>query len=69
MTAFPDLRAYLDRVAGLGELRTVPGADTRSDIGPITETTAWSPEHPMLLFEDIPGGPRGWRVAVHAFDS
>ncbi|MBO0689612.1 MAG: UbiD family decarboxylase, partial [Candidatus Dormibacteraeota bacterium] len=61
MTAFADLRAYLERVAELGELRTVPGAGTSTDIGPLTEITAWSPEHPMLLFDDIPGFPRGWR--------
>lgn len=69
MTAFADLRAYLERVAELGELRTVRGAGTSTDIGPLTEITAWSPEHPMLLFDDIPGFPRGWRIAVHAFDS
>jgi UbiD family decarboxylase len=65
---FDDYRAYLDAVNGLGELRTVRGADTKSDIGPITEITAWAPDHPVLLFEDIPGFP-DYRIACHSFDS
>jgi UbiD family decarboxylase len=69
MVAFADLRAYLDAVDGMGELQRITGADTKEDIGSITEITAWSPEHPMYLFEDIPGVDPGFRVAVHAFDS
>jgi UbiD family decarboxylase len=64
-----DLRDFLREVEAAGELRTVRGADLAKDIGPLTEMTAWSPEHPMLLFEDIPGMPAGRRVAVHSFDS
>jgi len=67
--AFDDLRSYLRRVGELGELVTVRAADTATEIGAITEITAWSPEHPMLLFEDIPGAERGYRIAVHSFDS
>lgn len=66
---FPDLRDYLKKVEEVGELRTVKGADLASDIGGITEITAWSPEHPMFLFEDIPGVTGGGRIAVHSFDS
>lgn len=69
MTAFPDLRAYLARVSEIGELREVHGADLKSEIGSITEITAWSPEHPMLLFDDIPGVQPGFRIAAHSFDS
>ena len=67
--AFTDLRAYLARVQEIGELQVVRGADTKSEIGAITEITAWSPEHPMILFEDIPGVRPGFRVAVHGYDS
>lgn len=69
MTAFPDLRAYLKSVSDAGELREVHGADLKSEIGAITEITAWSPEHPMLLFADIPGVRSGFRIAAHSFDS
>jgi 4-hydroxy-3-polyprenylbenzoate decarboxylase len=66
---FDDLRAYIKKVDEIGELKTVSGADTRTDIGPITEITAWSAEHPMIVFDDIQGFPKGSRVAVHASDS
>ena len=66
---FDDLRAYIKKVDEIGELKTVSGADTRTDIGPITEITAWSAEHPMVVFDDIQGFPKGSRIAVHACDS
>ncbi|MCW2902560.1 MAG: hypothetical protein JWO67_4825, partial [Streptosporangiaceae bacterium] len=47
----------------------VRGADPAKDIGPLTEITAWSPEHPIVLFEEIPGVPADRRIAVHSFDS
>jgi UbiD family decarboxylase len=64
-----DLRAFIEKVESAGELTTVLGADPRTEIGPITEITAWSPEHPMIVFDEIPGFAKGWRVAVHSFDS
>jgi 4-hydroxy-3-polyprenylbenzoate decarboxylase len=66
--AFDDLRAFLAAVEQIGELERVAGADPKTDIGPITEITAWSAEHPLLLFHDIPGYPDA-RLAVHATDS
>jgi 4-hydroxy-3-polyprenylbenzoate decarboxylase len=66
---FDDLRAYIKEVEDIGELKTVRGADTRTDIGPITEIVAWSTEHPMLLFDDISGFPSGRRIVVHTSDS
>ncbi len=66
---FEDLRAFLAEVDKLGELVTLRGADPMTDIGSVTEITAWSPDHPMILFDDIVGHPSGWRVAVHSPDS
>ena len=65
---FDDYRAYLAAVDEAGELRTVHGADLKSDVGAITEITAWSPEHPLVLFDAIDGHP-GARIGVHSFDS
>jgi len=65
---FNDLREFLASVDEIGELKRVRGADPLTDIGPITEIVAWSPEHPMVLFEDIPGFPAR-RLAVHASSS
>lgn len=66
---FDDLRAFIKKVDSVGELKTVNGADTKSEIGAITEITAWSDEHPAILFDEIPGYPKGWRVLSHSFDS
>jgi len=65
---FEDYRAFLAAVEEAGELRTVHGADLKSDVGAITEITAWSPEHPLVLFDAIDGHP-GARIGVHSFDS
>lgn len=67
--AFRDLRAFIEEAEKIGEVAKVLGADTHSEIGPITEITAWSPEHPMILFDEIDGYPIGWRIAVHSLDS
>lgn len=66
---FADLREYLGKVEETGELQRVRGANLQEDIGSITEITAWTPEHPMYLFEDIPGVDPGFKVAVHSYDS
>lgn len=66
---FVDYRAFLTAVERAGELHTVRGADLKSDVGAITEITAWSAEHPLILFDEIDGCPAGWRIAVHSFDS
>ena len=66
---FEDYRSYLAKVTEIGEVKEVHGADTKTDIGPITEITAWTPEHPVVLFDEIPGYPSGWRIAAHSFDS
>lgn len=66
---FSDLRAYLQKVDEIGELGHVRGADPEVEIGSITEITAWTPEHPMFLFDDIAGVRPGFRIAVHSFDS
>lgn len=66
---FQDARSYLAAVEAAGELIRINGADPKEDVGPITEITAWTPEHPMVVFEDFEQGVSGCRIAVHAFDS
>jgi UbiD family decarboxylase len=66
---YDDVRQYLAAVEAAGELVRVSGANTEEEIGALTEITAWSKEHPMLLFEDIPGYDSDFKIAVHSFDS
>ena len=60
--AFRDLRDFIASVDRFSTLRRVSGADPVFEIGGITEIAAGMPEMPALLFDDIKGFPRGFRV-------
>ncbi|MBL8643513.1 MAG: UbiD family decarboxylase [Rhodospirillaceae bacterium] len=67
MTVFKDLRDYLDELrAKLGDdaIQTVSGASRDLEIGCLSELNA-EREGPALLFDDIPGFPRGFRVLTN----
>src|SRR3990172_6530739 len=55
------------KVEGQGDLKRVEGADWQTEIGLITEWQAMSEESPGLLFDAIPGYPKGFRVATNLF--
>jgi len=57
-----DLRAWLDEVEALGELRHVPGADWSLELGAISELNVKKDAAPALLFDEIQGYPKGFRV-------
>jgi UbiD family decarboxylase len=61
-----DLREYLDGLGKLGDLKRVSGATWEADIGAITELMT-ERQGPALLFDDIPGFPRGYRVASNLY--
>src|SRR5918992_4018992 len=56
-----DLRSWLKEVEDLGQLRHVHGADANIEIGVITEINGQR-RGPVLLFDDIPGFRRGFRI-------
>src|SRR2546423_3142720 len=63
MTGDPlDLRAWLAEVEKLGELRHVPGADWNLELGAISELNVKKENPPALLFDEITGYPKGFRV-------
>ena len=64
---FNDLRDFLRRTEGQGDLKRVEGADWQTEIGLITEWQAMSEESPALVFDAIPGYPKGFRVATNLF--
>ena len=64
--SYKDLREFISQVDGLGVLRRVSGADPHFEIGAITEVAAGMPECPALLFDDIKGFARGFRVFSNA---
>src|SRR3954449_5026577 len=57
-----DLRAWLDEIRKLGELRDVRGADSNLELGAISELNVKRDAPPALLFDEIAGYPKGFRV-------
>jgi 4-hydroxy-3-polyprenylbenzoate decarboxylase len=57
-----DLRAWIARVEQLGELQHVSGAHWDLEIGTISEINYRRRPSAALLFDDIVGYPRGYRV-------
>jgi UbiD family decarboxylase len=57
-----DLRAWLRRVEEIGELQCVAGANWNLEIGTISEVNYRRKPPAALLFDEIVGYPRGYRV-------
>jgi UbiD family decarboxylase len=57
-----DLRAWLDEARALGELTDVPGADWNLELGAISELNVKKERPNALLFDEIAGYPKGFRV-------
>jgi UbiD family decarboxylase len=57
-----DLRAWLCAIEELGELRQVKGADWSLELGAISELNVKKELPPALLFDDIKGYAKGFRV-------
>ena len=57
-----DLRKWLDTARSLGELKDVPGADARLELGAISELNVKIDGAPALLFDEIKGYPKGFRI-------
>ncbi|HEY1288456.1 MAG TPA: UbiD family decarboxylase [Burkholderiales bacterium] len=66
MNRYEDLREFIEQVDALGALRRVEGADPLYEVGGITEVAAGTPECPALLFDQLKGFPRGFRVFTNA---
>src|SRR6266581_5261732 len=63
MTANPlDLRSWLDEIRELGELKEVRGADWKLELGAISELNVKKDLPPALLFDEIAGYAKGYRV-------
>src|SRR5690242_1484361 len=66
-----DLREFLDRADRIGEVKKISGASWDLEMAGISEM--FGHEHPdnppALLFDDIPGYPKGYRVVWGAGNS
>lgn len=61
-----DLRDWLDRVRRIGQLQEVLGADWNLELGVIAELNAKRRESKALLFDEIKGYRKGFRVVAGA---
>ena len=66
-----DLREFITAVERRGELAHVKNAHWDRELGAVTETLYRQKveKAPMLLFDDIPDYPKGWRCAYGMFGS
>src|SRR5262245_15454319 len=65
--AYDDLREWLAMAERLGEVRTVKGASCEEDIGLAAEAVLRAEHGPCVVFEDIPGCPKGFRLLLNMF--
>ncbi len=66
---FSDLREFMDKVTEIDRCRVIEGADWDLEIGAITELQCEVPDSPMLVFDSIPGYPRGYRVVSNVLNT
>jgi len=66
---YSDLRSWIRVMEGLGEVRTVRGAHWDQELGAITDLYQRRMGLPALLFDEIPGYPKGHRVLANTLTS
>jgi UbiD family decarboxylase len=65
--AYDDLREWLAYAERLGEVRNVSGASWQEDIGLAAEAVLRAENGPCVVFDDIPGCPKGFRLLLNMF--
>ena len=64
-----DLRNWLADVEAAGELKRISGAEPKEEIGGIVDLFQRQMGNPAVLFDDIPGFPKGYRVLSNLLTS
>jgi UbiD family decarboxylase len=64
---YDDLREWLAEADRLGELRHVTGANWQEEIGMAAELVSHEDAGPALLFDEVPGVKKGFRVLSNLF--
>ena len=65
--AYDDLREWLDYAERLGEVRHVSTASWQEDIGLAAEAVLRHENGPCVVFDDIPGCPKNFRLLLNVF--
>jgi len=65
--SFTDLREWMAEADALGELKTVLGASWQQEIGLATDVVVPPDDGPTVLFDEVPGCPKGFRLLINCF--
>jgi len=65
------LRGWLEKVDAMGELLKVSGANWDREMGALTQVLTERSQNlaPAILFDDVPGYPKGYRTLYGHFSS
>ncbi len=63
------LRKFVEGVESVGELKKISGANWDLEIAAVTEVSASLADSKALLFDEITGYPKGYRVLTNALGS
>lgn len=66
---YRDLREWIKKADEIGEVKTLNGCDWNLEIGAITELVAHKEDGPAVLFDEIKGYPKGYRVLSNSLSS
>src|ERR1700761_150922 len=64
-----DLRAWLAKLRAAGEVQDIPGAERENEIGGIVDIYQRRIGNKAVLFDDVPGYPRGHRILANILTS
>src|SRR5258708_1060812 len=64
---YDDLRGWLAHAERLGEVKTLRGASWQEDIGLVAEAILRAEHGPCVVFDEVPGSPKGFRLLLNMF--
>ena len=65
--AYDDLREWLAKAELMGEVRHVKGASWQEGMGLAAEAVLRHDDGPCVVFDEVPGSPKGFRVLMNVF--
>jgi 3-polyprenyl-4-hydroxybenzoate decarboxylase len=60
-----DLRDWIAGIETAGELKIIRGAEPKEEIGGIVDIYMRRMGHPAVMFDEVPGFPKGYRVLAN----
>ncbi len=66
---FKDLREWIGKAESTGEVKSLKGCDWNLEIGAITELVMRRDDGPAVLFDEIKGYPKGYRLLANSLST